>query len=137
MKAGQGITYSARNDGVVRQTGQTFYGLQIGLALSNAIEGFPANFLLKPMALLPVVEGEGKTVQLIFVHAWGEAAPLTTPSEKFRADASLAPSSAIPLPDGQEDLWSIYRPKLRFQARPFRPGRCWRSVPETGSACAL
>ena len=103
MKAGHGITHSERNDGDVRQTGQTLYGLQTWLALPTAMEDDPADFVHTPEAALPVLEGEGKKVRLILGHAWGEVAPMETPSEMFYADAALAPHAAIPLPDGQED----------------------------------
>ncbi len=103
MKAGWGITHSERTDGDVRQTGQTLFGLQTWLALPKAQEDDPAAFAHTPATDLPVLEGEGKTVRLILGRAWGEAAPLETPSEVFYADATLAPGAAIPLPDGQED----------------------------------
>jgi redox-sensitive bicupin YhaK (pirin superfamily) len=103
MKAGWGITHSERTDGPVRQTGQTMFGLQTWLALPKSREDDPAEFIHTPEAQLPVLEGEGKTVRLILGHAWGEVAPMETPSEMFYADATLAPGAAIPLPDGQED----------------------------------
>ncbi len=103
MKAGWGITHSERTDGGVRATGQTLFGLQTWLALPKAQEDDPAAFIHTPSADLPVLEGEGKTVRLILGQAWGETAPMETPSEMFYADATLAPGAAIPLPDGQED----------------------------------
>lgn len=103
MKAGWGITHSERTDGPVRQTGQTMFGLQTWLALPASQEDDPAAFVHTPAAQIPVLEGEGKTVRLILGHAWGEVAPMETPSEMFYADATLAPGAAIPLPDGQED----------------------------------
>ncbi len=103
MKAGWGITHSERTDGPVRQDGQTLFGLQTWLALPKAQEDDPAAFVHTPAADMPVLEGEGKTVRLILGDAWGESAPLETPSEMFYADATLKPHAAIPLPDGQED----------------------------------
>jgi redox-sensitive bicupin YhaK (pirin superfamily) len=103
MKAGWGITHSERTDGPVRQTGLTMFGLQTWLALPKSREDDPAAFIHTPEAQLPVLEGEGKIVRLILGQAWGEAAPMETPSEMFYADATLAPGAAIPLPDGQED----------------------------------
>jgi redox-sensitive bicupin YhaK (pirin superfamily) len=103
MKAGWGITHSERTDGEVRQTGQSLFGLQTWLALPKAQEDDPAAFAHTAATDLPVLEGEGKTVRLILGNAWGETAPLKTPSEMFYADATLAPGAAIPLPDGQED----------------------------------
>ena len=103
MKAGVGITHSERMDGVVRDTGQTLFGLQTWLALPKVMEDDPAEFVHTPEALLPVLEGEGKVVRLILGHAWGVRAPMQMPSEMFYADATLAAGAAIPLPDDQED----------------------------------
>ncbi len=103
MKAGWGITHSERTDGPVRQTGQTMFGLQTWLALPKDREDDPAAFVHTPESALPVLQGEGKTVRPILGHAWGEAAPMETPSEMFYADATLAPGAAIPLPDDHED----------------------------------
>ncbi len=103
MKAGWGITHSERTDGPVRDTGQTMFGLQTWLALPKDREDDPAAFVHTPEAALPVLEGEGKTVRLILGTAWGETAPMETPSEMFYADATLAPHAAIPMPDDHED----------------------------------
>lgn len=103
MLAGHGITHSERTDGEARKAPLTLFGLQTWLALPKAREDDPAAFLHAPAALLPVLEGEGKTVRLILGQAWGERVPVETPSEVFYADATLAPRAAIPLPDDHED----------------------------------
>ena len=103
MLAGHGITHSERTDGETRKAPLTLFGLQTWLALPKAREDDPATFLHAPAALLPELQGEGKTVRLILGHAWGERVPVETPSEVFYADATLAPRAAIPLPDDHED----------------------------------
>ncbi|OYX22643.1 MAG: hypothetical protein B7Z10_12875 [Rhodobacterales bacterium 32-66-7] len=103
MKAGWGITHSERTDGEVRQQGQRLFGLQTWLALPKAVEDDPAAFVHTPEAALPVLEGEGKTVRLILGSAWGEVAPMPTPSAMIYADATLGPGASLPLPDGHED----------------------------------
>jgi redox-sensitive bicupin YhaK (pirin superfamily) len=102
MLAGQGITHSERMDGAASLP-QTLFGLQTWLALPEAHEEDPADFVHCPKADLPLLEGEGKTVRLILGNAWGARAPLPMLSEMFYADASLAPHAAIPLPDDHED----------------------------------
>jgi len=102
MLAGQGITHSERMDGAA-SVPQTLFGLQTWLALPEAHEEDPADFVHSPKADLPVLEGEGKTVRLILGDAWGVRAPLPMLSEMFYADATLAPNAAIPLPDNHED----------------------------------
>jgi redox-sensitive bicupin YhaK (pirin superfamily) len=103
MKAGWGITHSERTDGAARATPMSLLGLQTWLALPKDREDDPAEFVHTPKAALPEFEGEGKEVRLILGHAWGERAPMPTPSEMFYADAILAPGAAIPLPDDHED----------------------------------
>ncbi|MDT8855897.1 pirin family protein [Paracoccaceae bacterium Fryx2] len=103
MLAGRGITHSERMDGPQRAAPHRLFGLQTWVALPDAREDDPAAFVHADAASLPLLEGEGKRVRLILGEAWGERAPVATPSEMFYADAILAPHAAIPLPDGQED----------------------------------
>lgn len=103
MVAGQGITHSERMDDKARSTPQTLFGLQTWVALPKDREDDPAAFVHRPAAELPELEGEGKRVRLILGSAWGEAAPVATPSETFYADALLQPGASLPLPDNHED----------------------------------
>jgi hypothetical protein len=103
MTAGHGITHSERIDGEVRARGTDLFGIQTWMALPEANEDDPADFVHNPKAALPVIEGEGKSVRLILGTAYGEAAPAPVPMEMFYADAELAPGAAIPMPDDHED----------------------------------
>jgi redox-sensitive bicupin YhaK (pirin superfamily) len=103
MKAGRGITHSERVDGETRQKPHAMYGLQTWLALPKSQEDDAAEFAHVPMADLPMLDGEGKTVRLILGTGWGEAAPLPMPTEMIYADATLAARAAIPMPDDHED----------------------------------
>ena len=103
MLAGRGITHSERTDGAVRSAPHHLFGLQTWLALPKDQEDSAADFRNLPAAALPVLEGEGKSVRLILGDAWGASVPMQLPSETFYADATLAPHSAIPLPDNHED----------------------------------
>ena len=103
MVAGQGITHSERMDDKARSTPHTLFGLQTWVALPKDREDDPAAFVHRPAAELPELEGEGKRVRLILGSAWGEAAPVATPSETFYADALLQPGASLPLPDNHED----------------------------------
>jgi redox-sensitive bicupin YhaK (pirin superfamily) len=103
MVAGHGITHSERIDDATRTEPMPFFGIQTWVALPKDHEDRPAAFEHGPAHALPFLEGEGKEVRLILGHAWGERAPLATPSEMFYADAVLAPGASIPLPDAHED----------------------------------
>ena len=131
MVAGQGITHSERTDGAVALAPHSLFGLQTWMALPKDREDDPAAFEHVPKDRLPVLEAEGKTVRLVLGHAYGERAPVRTPSEMFYADAVLQPGAAIPLPDDHEDRGvyvlqgSVEVAGDRFEAgrmMVFRPG---------------
>ncbi|NBD29720.1 MAG: pirin family protein [Alphaproteobacteria bacterium] len=103
MLAGRGITHSERIDGAVRAQPSSLFGIQSWIALPDEREDDPAAFLHAAAAELPVLEGEGKTVRLILGEAYGECAPVETPSEMFYLDARLDPLAKLPLPDNHED----------------------------------
>ncbi len=103
MKAGYGITHSERTDEGMRDKPHSLFGLQTWLALPKDREDDPADFIHVPKAELPVLQGEGKEVRLILGDAWGEVAPMPTPSRMFYADAIMAAGASLPLPDGHED----------------------------------
>ncbi len=124
MVAGQGITHSERMDGPARTAPQSLFGLQTWLALPRDQEDAPARFVNAPAAALPLIEGEGKSVRLILGHAWGERAPVATPSETLYADATLAPHARLPLPDDHEDRGAyILSGEVTVAGQTFAPGR--------------
>ena len=103
MVAGRGITHSERTDDETQKDPMPFFGIQTWVALPTDHEDRPASFEHAPVAALPFMEGEGKTVRLILGTAYGETAPVETPSEMFYADAVLAPGAKLPMPDNHED----------------------------------
>ncbi|SDN30986.1 hypothetical protein SAMN05216196_101104 [Lutimaribacter pacificus] len=103
MTAGHGVTHSERVDGDMLGAPYALSGIQTWIALPEDKEDMPADFVHAPKDALPLMQGEGKQVRLILGHAWGERAPVETPSEMFYADAVLEPGAQIPLPDDHED----------------------------------
>ena len=103
MVAGEGITHSERVDGEVRERPSSLFGIQSWIALPDHLEETQADFRHAAKAELPMMEGEGKEVRLILGHAYGEKAPVETPSEMFYLDAALQPGAKLPLPDDHED----------------------------------
>jgi redox-sensitive bicupin YhaK (pirin superfamily) len=103
MTAGHGVTHSERVDGDMLNAPYDLFGIQTWIALPEDKEDAPADFVHAPKDALPLMQGEGKEVRLILGHAWGERAPVETPSEIFYADAMLEPGAQIPLPDDHED----------------------------------
>ncbi|KUF11765.1 pirin family protein [Pseudoponticoccus marisrubri] len=131
MVAGAGITHSERTDDATQTDPMPFFGIQTWVALPKDHEDRPAAFIHAGRDALPELEAEGKTVRLILGSAYGERAPVETPSEMFYADAVLAPGAALPLPDEHEDRGiyvvegAIRVAGQRFEAGQmmvFRPG---------------
>lgn len=103
MTAGHGITHSERVDGDMLNAPYTLSGIQTWIALpKEAEDGAPA-FVHAPKADLPLLEGEGKQLRLILGTAYGEEAPVATPSAMFYADALLEAGAQLPMPDDHED----------------------------------
>lgn len=124
MVAGRGITHSERMDGPARTAPQSLFGLQTWLALPRDREDDPAAFVNAPADALPLLEGEGKSVRLILGHAYGERAPVPTPSETLYADATLAPGARLPLPDDHEDRGTyVLTGEVAVAGQTFAAGR--------------
>ncbi len=103
MVAGHGITHSERTDDKTQVDPMPFFGIQTWVALPKDHEDKDAAFVHAPADTLPLMQGEGKEVRLILGDAWGERAPVETPSEMVYADAVLEAGASIPLPDNHED----------------------------------
>lgn len=103
MVAGHGITHSERMDGEARKAPQSLFGIQSWIALPKGAEDREAEFIHAPKSDLPLMEGEGKEVRLILGEAYGERAPVETPSEMYYLDAVLEPGAGLPMPDNHED----------------------------------
>ncbi len=124
MVAGEGITHSERIDGQARQEPMSMFGIQSWLALPKDKEDDPATFLNAAPEALSELEGEGKVVRLILGEAYGQRAPVETPSEMFYLDAVLQPGAAIPLPDNHEDRGVyVLEGEIEVAGQSFASGR--------------
>ncbi len=103
MTAGHGITHSERIDGAMLHAPYRLSGIQTWIALPKDAEDETPAFVHAAKADLPLLEGEGKQVRLILGHAYGQKAPVATPSPMFYADALLAAGARLPMPDDHED----------------------------------
>jgi redox-sensitive bicupin YhaK (pirin superfamily) len=98
MTAGRGIVHSERTAPERRQAGGTLHGIQSWVALPQRHEETAPAFAHHGHAVLPVIEGEGKTVRIIAGRLYGESAPVATLSELFYADATLAAGARLEIP---------------------------------------
>ena len=124
MVSGYGITHSERTDGAVRQAPHSLLGIQTWVALPKDAEDGPASFHHAGKDVLPVLEGERKTVRVILGSAYGVAAPVETPSEMFYLDATLDPGAKLPLPDNHEDRGAyVLQGAITVAGQVFEAGR--------------
>ncbi len=124
MTAGHGVTHSERVDEDMLDAPYKLFGIQTWIALPKNKEDAPADFVHVPKASLPFLEGEGKTLRLILGTAYGETAPVETPSEMFYADAVLEPGAAIPMPDNHEDRGAyVTGGSVEIAGQIFEPGQ--------------
>jgi redox-sensitive bicupin YhaK (pirin superfamily) len=122
MTAGRGITHSERMDDDIRPV--SLLGLQSWIALPKDREDDPAAFAHAAAADLPTLDAEGKFVRLILGSAYGETAPVETPSEMFYLESVLAAGASIPLPDNHEDRGAyVLQGSVTVAGQPFEAGR--------------
>ena len=103
MRAGRGIAHSERTDTARRAHGNRLFGIQSWVALPKAAEDTAPAFVHHPAADLPAAEEAGLHLRLIAGTGWGLTAPVAVSPPLFYADATLAPGTTLPLPDGHEE----------------------------------
>jgi redox-sensitive bicupin YhaK (pirin superfamily) len=124
MIAGHGVTHSERTSEQTRSNPHALYGIQTWVALPENAEDVAPGFEHVEQDRLPMLDGEGKSVRLILGTAYGQSAPVSTFTEMFYADATLAPGAGLPLPDTHEDR-GIYvlEGDIEIAGQAFEAGR--------------
>ncbi|WP_230971317.1 pirin family protein [Nitrogeniibacter aestuarii] len=101
MVAGRGITHSERERPVVRGVPHTLNGLQLWLALPEADEECPPEFIHYPSESIPRVDVDGVAVRVMMGHAYGEASPVKTFADTIYIEAALDAGQTLELPDAE------------------------------------
>ena len=124
MTAGRGIVHSERSDTELRKRRQKLYGIQIWVALPAQHEETEPDFTHYAAALLPRIEGEGKTVCVIAGSLFGKRSPVKTLSPLFYADATLQPGASLSVESEHEER-AIYllEGTVEIAGKRFEPGR--------------
>jgi redox-sensitive bicupin YhaK (pirin superfamily) len=123
MTAGSGIAHSERTPPETRKTGGPLFGIQSWVALPKAQEEAEPGFFHHPVATLPVIEGEGKTVRIIAGTAFGKRAPVATFSETLYCDVVLKAGAKIEVPiDHEERAIQPVVGRLSIAGRTIEPG---------------
>lgn len=102
MVAGRGITHSERERPAVRGVPHRLDGLQLWLALPEADEECPPEFIHYPAAEIPRVDVDGVPVRVMMGHAYGEASPVKTFADTLYVEAALSSGQTLELPDAAE-----------------------------------
>jgi redox-sensitive bicupin YhaK (pirin superfamily) len=103
MTAGFGIAHSERTPPETRASGGPLFGIQSWVALPKAHEEADPAFFHHPVATLPLIEGEGKTVRIIAGTAFGQRAPVATFSSTLYCDVLLKAGAKIEVPLEHEE----------------------------------
>jgi redox-sensitive bicupin YhaK (pirin superfamily) len=131
MTAGRGIAHSERTPDLPRKNGQLVGGMQSWVALPRALEETAPTFQHYGAENLPVVTDTGLIARVIAGDAFGKRSSVTTLSDWFYVDLSLAAGKTAPLdPDYEERAIYIVSGTIEIagdtfegpQLLVFRPG---------------
>ena len=124
MTAGSGIAHSERTDTSLRTHSNRLFGIQSWVALPKAMEETDAAFAHHDASSLPVMDDQGVRLRLIAGEGWGNRSPVLTHSALFYADATLAPSAVLPMPDQHEERGAyVVEGSVKVAGTVFAAGR--------------
>jgi redox-sensitive bicupin YhaK (pirin superfamily) len=104
MSAGSGIVHSERAPADLRGTSYLNHGLQLWVALPEALETSAPSFSHTPAKDLPEYEAGGVQVRVLAGQALGLVSPVPVASPTLYLDVSLAQGSAITLAREEQEL---------------------------------
>jgi redox-sensitive bicupin YhaK (pirin superfamily) len=103
MTAGRGIVHSERTGPERRAKGDRLHGLQMWVALPQALEEADPGFAHHAVDTFPVVTDEGKTVRVMTGSLYGARSPVETTWDTVFADASLSAGARLPVDAAHEE----------------------------------
>jgi len=123
MTAGRGIAHSERTAPDKRATGGQLFGMQAWVALPKEHEETEPSFMHHPASTLPLLEGEGASVNLIAGSLYGKSSPVKTLSEMFYAAVVLEAGARLALqPDYEERAIYIAEGSVELDGVAFSTG---------------
>ncbi len=120
MTAGRGIVHSERSASGMRASGQRLHGLQIWMALPEALEETTPAFQHVPAAELPVVAHHGVRATVVMGAAFGARSPVPSEIETVYVDLVMPAGSRVPaLPDADERAVYVVSGQVRVGSSPL------------------
>ncbi|HEY6135494.1 MAG TPA: pirin family protein [Rubrivivax sp.] len=98
MTAGRGIVHSERTPDDLRAVVRRSHGLQLWVAVPEALEESAPAFSHTPASAIPEVELGGARVRVLVGNAFGAASPVPALSPTTYLDIALAPGATLWLP---------------------------------------
>jgi redox-sensitive bicupin YhaK (pirin superfamily) len=98
MTAGRGIVHSERTPEDLVRNVRRSHGLQLWIALPEALEEAEPSFVHTPAAAIPTLEVGGAKLAVLVGEAFGAVSPVRPASPTLFLDALLAPGDAFPVP---------------------------------------
>ena len=102
MVAGRGITHSERTRDELRAEGYRLHGLQLWMALPEADEEVPPDFIHVAFGDIPEVSADGVTLRVMMGSAFGVTSPVKTFSPTLYFEANMESGSQFDVPQAQE-----------------------------------
>lgn len=102
MVAGKGIVHSERERPEVTATDHKLHGLQLWLALPEALEETDPDFIHYPSDSIPAAEVNGVSVRVIMGSAFGMTSPVKVFADTLYIEAYLQAGQSLTLPVAEE-----------------------------------
>lgn len=102
MVAGKGIVHSERERPDVTAREHALHGLQLWLALPEALEEMEPAFRHYPSDAIPALEVDGVSVRIIMGSAYGLTSPVERFSDTLYVEAHLREGQSLVLPFAEE-----------------------------------
>lgn len=102
MVAGRGIVHSERERPEVTAVEHRLHGLQLWLALPEAVEETAPAFYHYASAEIPALDVAGVPVRVMMGTAFGVTSPVRTFAETLYVEARLQPGQTLQMPDAEE-----------------------------------
>ena len=115
MVAGGGITHSERERPEVNASEHVLHGLQLWMALPEAYEEIPAQFIHYPSAQIPATQVNGAEVRVMMGSAFGITSPVLTYARTLYVEVNLRAGQSLALPEEQQRAVYVAQGQLKVE----------------------